>query len=64
MQLINETLGQLQLGEAASFERLTVFLLLGAPSRAADYLTLDEATGGSGGAGLNRGSLGRSENDG
>ena len=43
MQLINETLGQLQLGEAASFERLTVFPLLGAPSRAADYLTLDEA---------------------
>ena len=43
MQVISDTLGQLQLGEPTSFNGLTVFPLLGDPSREADYLTLDEA---------------------
>ena len=43
MQVISDTLGQLQLGEPNSFERLAVFPLLGDTSSEADYLTLDDA---------------------
>jgi len=43
MQTISETIHQLELGQAETFEGLTVFPLLARASRAADYRTLDEA---------------------
>lgn len=43
MQAFADTLAQLKLGTAQTFENLTVFPLLGDQLDAADYLTLDEA---------------------
>ena len=43
MQKIHDSISNLQLGEATSFEGLTVFPLFCESSREKDYLTLDEA---------------------
>ena len=43
MQTISETIHQLQLGKAETFEGLTVFPLFADSNREPDYLTLDEA---------------------
>jgi hypothetical protein len=43
MQTIQNILADVQIGEATTFRNLTVFPLFGKESRAADYLTLDEA---------------------
>jgi len=43
MQTISDTIKRLRLGEAASFEGLTVFPLFGDDVQEKDYLTLDEA---------------------
>ena len=43
MQTITDTINGLHLGEAASFEGLTVFPLFGDHVQEKDYLTLDEA---------------------
>ncbi len=43
MQTISNTIDQLHLGQATTFEGLTVFPLLGDQDRPRDYLTLDEA---------------------
>jgi hypothetical protein len=43
MHVINQTLESLNIGQAASFQNLTIFPLFGGPPRARDYLTLREA---------------------
>jgi hypothetical protein len=43
MQTISDTINGLHLGEATSFEGLTVFPLVGDHVQEKDYLTLDEA---------------------
>ena len=43
MQTVSDTIGHLRLGEATTFEGLSVFPLFGEHVREKDYLTLDEA---------------------